>query len=56
MEKLEHLLVDTDILIDVGRGIDNAVDYIDSCSKKYHLSISIVTEMELIVGCRNKTD
>ena len=55
MGKLEQLLIDTDILIDVGRGIDKAIYFIDNYSSEYKLAVSIVTEMELIVGCRNKT-
>ncbi len=52
-----HLtVVDTDILIDAGRGIPQAVDYLDSLEQQSRLAISIVTQMELIVGCRNKAE
>ena len=56
MEKLDYLLIDTDILIDAGRGIEKAIDFLDKQNKKYKLTISIITEMELIVGCRNKKE
>ncbi len=56
MEKLDYLLIDTDILIDAGRGIEKAIDFLDKQNKKYKLAISIITEMELIVGCRNKKE
>ena len=50
------VIVDTDILIDVGRGIDEAVQ----CLKQYEgqpmFAISIITKMELIVGCRDNNE
>ena len=45
MEKLDYLLIDTDILIDAGRGIEKAIDFLDKQNKKYKLAISITTEM-----------
>ncbi len=50
------LLVDTDILIDIGRNDESAVKRINNESHKYKLAISSITQMELIVGCRNKTE
>lgn len=50
------LLVDTDILIDLGRNDETAVKRINNESRKYKLAISSITQMELIVGCRNKTE
>ena len=52
----QEILVDTDILIDVGRGIPVAVDRLGKDAKIATLAISIITQMELIVGCRNKTE
>ena len=49
-------LVDTDILIDVGRSDDEAVHYLQRIEQESALAISVVTRMELIVGCRNKTE
>jgi len=46
-------IIDTDILIDVARGIGEAVDFLDSLDSK---AVSVVTQMELIVGCRNKVE
>jgi hypothetical protein len=50
------VIVDTDILIDVARGIDEAVQ----CLKRYEgqpmFVISIITKMELIVGCRDNNE
>jgi hypothetical protein len=47
-------IVDSDILIDAGRGEADAIDCLLSLEKNSNLAISVVTELELIVGCRNK--
>jgi len=52
----ESTLIDTDILIDLSRNVKLAVDFIESLAKKYLLSISAITKMELIVGCRDKVE
>ena len=49
-------LFDTDVLIDAGRGVEDAVDALEIASSKGPLAISIVTQMEMIVGCRNKRE
>ena len=51
---VQYLLVDTDILIDVGRGINVAINRLQSEAKNSTLAISTITEMELIVGFHNK--
>ena len=50
------LLVDTDILIDVARGNDFALQFMNRAAQQGALAISIVTEMDLIVGCRNRRE
>ena len=50
------LLVDTDILIDVSRGITIAINRLQSEAINSTLAISTITQMELIVGCRNKIE
>ena len=50
------ILVDTDILIDVGRSIKKAVTVLEEAESEAALGISTITQMELIVGCRNKTE
>lgn len=52
----EIVVVDTDILIDSGRGITEAVACLEQIEQQSKLAISIVTQMELIVGCQNKTE
>lgn len=49
-------ITDTDILIDAGRGISDAVDFLKLRESSSSLAISVVTHMELTVGCRNKTE
>ncbi len=49
-------IIDTDIIIYVGRGIAEAVDCLQVLELNSRLSISIVTQMELIVGCANKVE
>ncbi len=52
----QKLLVDTDILIDVSREIPIAINCLQSEAKNSTLAISTISQMELIVGCRNKTE
>ena len=52
----ESVLVDTDILIDVANGITIAIERLQSEAESSRLAISVVTQMELIVGCRNKSE
>ena len=49
-------IIDTDILIDEGRGIREAASFLDRLESTSLLAISVVTQMELTVGCRNKTE
>lgn len=48
------MLVDSDILIDFTHGDSNAVDWLDRHDVRDSLKLSIVTEMELLVGSQNK--
>lgn len=50
------ILIDTDILIDISRGIITAIERLKKEELSHQLSISIVTKMELIIGCRNKRE
>lgn len=49
-------MIDTDILIDVARSVDTAIHRLNAEVQTTTLTISAVTEMELLVGCRNKTE
>ena len=50
------ILIDSDILIDIGRNIEIAVARLEEERGRYQTAISSVTYMELIIGCRNKTE
>lgn len=47
-------LVDTDILIDVSRNNQAAIDFLDQLDDSW--SVSIITALELVVGARNKKE
>lgn len=49
----QQLIIDTDILIDAGRAVEVAVMRLEFEAQTLTLTISVVTQMELIVGCRN---
>ena len=49
-------VVDSDILIDVARGESDAINCLSGLEKTSVLAISVITQMELIVGCRNKKE
>ena len=50
------LLIDSDILIDVGRKNKTAIERLEKEKEKAIAAISSVTQMELIIGCRDKTE
>jgi tRNA(fMet)-specific endonuclease VapC len=47
-------LVDTDILVDISRNNEAAMDFLDRLDGSW--SMSIITALELIVGARNKKE
>lgn len=49
-------IFDTDILIDVGRGEAAAVNCLQTRAQNSTPAISVMTQMELIVGCRDKKE
>jgi len=49
-----RILIDTDILIDISQGIVTAIERIKKEELNNELCVSIITKMELIIGCRNK--
>lgn len=50
------VIVDTDILIDLARDDELAVNCLKKLEKDHQLEISAITKLEIIVGCRNKTE
>ncbi len=49
-------IVDTDILIDAGQAVREAIECLADIERQSALAISVMTQMELVVGCRNKTE
>ena len=52
----DNFLLDTDILVNVGRGDAAAIAQLSDIMTVERVHVSAVTEMELIVGCRNKSE
>ena len=50
------IIIDTDILIDASRGIPDATDCISEIRRRTLPAASVITYMELVVGCRNKRE
>jgi predicted nucleic acid-binding protein len=50
------ILLDTDILVDAGRKVGEAIACLERVEQQSTLRISIITQMELIIGCRNKAE
>lgn len=50
------VIVDTDVLIDVGRGAGEAIACLQQIEQRSSPAISVVTQMELIVGCQSKAE
>ena len=49
-------MIDTDILIDAGHSIKKALACLKEYERQSTLAVSIITKMELIVGCQNKSE
>ena len=47
-------LVDTDVLVDVSRNNQAAIDFLDQLDDSW--AMSVITSLELIVGARNKKE
>lgn len=50
------VLVDTDILVDASRGEAAAIGYLAAEEAQGTINISAVTRMELLIGCRDKSE
>ena len=56
MTSKTDIIIDTDILIDAGRRIQAAIDYLQAKEQQHNLTISSITQLELLVGGQNKTE
>ena len=52
----KNVLVDTDIFIDVGRDISEAIAYLNQLESQSTVVVSTIVQMELIVGCQTKSE
>lgn len=43
-------------MIDAGRGVGEAIAYLQRIERQTSISVSVITQMELFVGCRNKSE
>ena len=50
------IIIDTDILIDAGRNVSEALNCLQQIEERLPAGVSSVTQMELIIGCRNKNE
>ena len=53
---MSQMLVDTDILIDASRRIEAALERLEREEQSSTLAISTITQMELMVGCRDREE
>lgn len=57
VNSISKILVDSTILIDFSRGNEEAVEFLDHARiNNDEMSISVISSMELIIGCRDKVD
>ena len=52
----KKVLVDTDIFIDIGRDVSEAIEYLQQLEAQSTVVVSTVVQMELIVGCQSKSE
>jgi predicted nucleic acid-binding protein len=52
----DWVLVDTDVLIDIGRSVAEAITCLQQIEQQASPAISVVTQMELMIGCRDKAE
>ena len=50
------VLIDTDVLIEVGRGVKEAVICLQQIEQKASPAISTISQMELNIGCSSKSE
>ena len=55
-KQADMIIIDTDILIDAGRSVDEALNCLQQVEDRFSAVVSSVTQMELIVGCRDKNE
>ena len=56
MGRNKLIIIDTDILIDAGRNVSEALNCLQQIEQRLPAAVSSVTQMELIIGCRNNNE
>lgn len=51
-----NIIVDSNILIDVSRGIEQAIKELEEEEESHNLTVSVITQLELMVGCKKKKE
>lgn len=52
----DPVVVDTDILVDAGRGVGEAVSCLQQIEQRAALALSVISQMELMIGCHSKAE
>ncbi len=55
-KQADMILIDTDILIDAARNVNEALKCLQQVDQQFSAAVSSVTQMELIIGCRDKNE
>lgn len=50
------ILIDTDVLIDMSHGVEDAIQALEKTEADDDPAISVITQLELVVGCRNQRE
>lgn len=53
---MDFVLIDTDVLIDYSHGLQRAMDALIKLERKHRLAISVITQLELMMGCQNRRE
>ncbi len=54
--RMAEVILDTDVLVDVARGHQPSIEYLQAALGHLDIGISVITQLELLVGCRNKQE
>lgn len=53
---MQRLLVDSDVIIELTRNNQKAIDVLSQYQKQFRLCVSSITRYELLIGARNKQE
>ncbi len=53
---MDFVLIDTDVLIDYSHGLQRAKDALIKLKRTHRLEISVITQLELMMGCQNRRE